>query len=308
MAITKPYTFQAGTKARASEVNQDFDILYSEVNRIGTEILNIDIDIQNVAEGKADINGNAGQVFKMANAVDSYDGVNKNFLENAIANIKDYISGLTIVKDTSNTIRVSSGSCYDSTYSTVIISTGNITKRNTTQLANGTYYVYIISDNSGHQVDALITTSSITPPLPTGYSLYRQIGYYTTDSNNKINNIGYYGERSNSNKSIYSIIGSVMPDYSAGITFTLINSTNPSDGFVAPDNGFIYVNAGGVEGSLGYYRVYINGAEVGMTRNFDGGYVSASVNALISKGDIVTYSSGYGENTNGTFFPLKGGN
>ena len=58
MAITKPYTFQAGTKARASEVNQDFDILYSEVNRIGTEILNIDIDIQDVSESK-NVNGNA---------------------------------------------------------------------------------------------------------------------------------------------------------------------------------------------------------------------------------------------------------
>ena len=41
MAITKPFTFRAGEKARANEVNQDFDVLYAEVNRIGSEIIGI---------------------------------------------------------------------------------------------------------------------------------------------------------------------------------------------------------------------------------------------------------------------------
>lgn len=196
MAITKPYTFQAGTKARASEVNQDFDILYSEVNRIGTEIVNIDIDIQNIDESKADINGNAGQVFKMANAVDSYDGVNKNVLENSIANIKDYISGFTISKDTDTSIIVSSGSCYDSTYTVVINSTGNITKENTIQGA-GTRYVHAISDNTGRQVDILISSQSIDPALPSGYTKYRNIGSYITDNNGNITTIYYYGVEHN---------------------------------------------------------------------------------------------------------------
>ena len=38
MAITKPFTFVAGTKARANEVNQDFDVLYSEVNSIDSTL------------------------------------------------------------------------------------------------------------------------------------------------------------------------------------------------------------------------------------------------------------------------------
>lgn len=205
MAITKPYTFQAGTKARASEVNQDFDILYSEVNRIGTEILNIEIDIQNVAEGKADINGNAGQVFKMANAVDSYDGVNKNFLENAIANMKDYISGFVISKNTNTSIRVTSGSCYDSTFTVVINSTGNITKTNTIQGA-GTRYVHVVSDNTGRQVDILISSQSTSPALPSGYTRYRLIGNFIADSNSNINTINYYGHNSTTPHGVATIV------------------------------------------------------------------------------------------------------
>lgn len=197
MAITKPYTFQAGTKARASEVNKDFDILYEEVNSMGTDILNLEIDIQKVAEGKANIKGDAGQVFKMANPENSYDGVNKNYLENAISNIKGYIDGFTITKDTNNSIRVSSGSCYDSTYKTMIVSTGNITKSNTSQGANLTYYVHVISDNSGRQVDILISPQAKNPPYPSGYPLYRNIGRFTTDSNKNIDVIYYYGSGAN---------------------------------------------------------------------------------------------------------------
>lgn len=221
MAITKPYTFQAGTKARASEVNQDFDILYSEVNRIGTEILNIDIDIQNVDEGKADINGNAGQVFKMADAVDSYDGVNKNFLENAIANVKDYISGYIITKDTDTSIIVSSGSCYDSTFTVVINSTSNITKENTTQSANTIYYIYAISDSSGYNVDILISQSGINPPLPSGYTLFRQIGMYKTDGNSKIEYIYQHN--------------STTPEVKATIIDTYVNGTS---GYNVYSNGY----------------------------------------------------------------------
>lgn len=241
MAITKPYTFQAGTKARASEVNQDFDILYSEVNRIGTEILNIDIDIQNVAEGKADINGNAGQVFKMANPEDSYDGVNKNFLENAIANIKDYINGFIISKDTDTSIIVSSGSCYDSTSTVVINSTGNITKENTIQGA-GTRYVHAISDNAGRQVDILISSQSINPALPSGYTKYRLIGSFITDSSNNITNISYFGNMYNNDNNPQSVLLSIMPDWSRRVSRT-VDTT-----YTTTQNGYLYVRVPVVEG------------------------------------------------------------
>jgi hypothetical protein len=220
MAITKPYTFQAGTKARAGEVNQDFDILYSEVNRIGTEILNIDVDIQDILASKADVNGNATQRFQMANPEASYDGVNKTFLESAISNIKEYISGFIITKDTENTIIVSPGSCYDSNLSTIIISSGNITKENTTQSPDTTYYVHVISDNTGRQVDILISTQLIEPPLPSSYTLYRNIGKFITDEEGNISDILYYGNE----QATYNQISGMVKKYINGTSGYILYS------------------------------------------------------------------------------------
>ena len=76
MAITKPFTFVAGTKARANEVNQNFDVLYSEVNSIDSTLTSIDVDIQSLQDDKANINGNASQRFQVAPGVNSYDAVN----------------------------------------------------------------------------------------------------------------------------------------------------------------------------------------------------------------------------------------
>ena len=46
MAILKPYTFTAGTKARASEVNANFDALYTEVNSLESRIIDYESQIQ----------------------------------------------------------------------------------------------------------------------------------------------------------------------------------------------------------------------------------------------------------------------
>lgn len=237
MAITKPYTFQAGTKARAGEVNQDFDILYSEVNRIGTEILNIDVDIQDIESSKANINGNATQRFQMANPEASYDGVNKTYLENAIANIKDYISGYVITKDTDNTIIVSPGSCYDSDFTTILTSTGNITKENTNQGASATYYVHVIGDATGRQVDILISTESISPALPTGYALYRNIGKFTTDEDSNISDVVYYGAK----QATYNQIAGVAEIYINGTSWYRIWSVDST--------GYRWCEQGGYTGA-----------------------------------------------------------
>ena len=222
MAITKPYTFVAGTKAKAVEVNADFDVLYTEANRLGTEILNIDLDIQDINSSKADINGNATQRFQLANPENSYDGVNKNYLENSIANIKYYISGYVITKDTDNSIIVSSGSCYDSTFTTIMNSTGNITKENLNQSAGTTYYVYAISDESGYNVDILISQSAINPPLPSGYTLFRQIGSYSTDSDSKISIIKSYGN----NYNVPSATATIIESYVNGTSGYIVYSNN----------------------------------------------------------------------------------
>ena len=76
MAIIKPFTFTAGTKARANEVNQNFDVLYSEVNAIDSSLTNIGVEIQSLGEDKANINGNASQRFQVASGINAYDAVN----------------------------------------------------------------------------------------------------------------------------------------------------------------------------------------------------------------------------------------
>ena len=81
MAITKPFTFVAGTKARANEVNQNFDVLYSEVNSIDSTLTSIDVDIQSLQDDKANINGCASQRFQVAPGVNSYDAVNMSQLK-----------------------------------------------------------------------------------------------------------------------------------------------------------------------------------------------------------------------------------
>ena len=65
MSITKPFTFVAGTKARANEVNQDFDILYSQVNTNISNIASNAADIDTLDNTKANINGSISQVFKV---------------------------------------------------------------------------------------------------------------------------------------------------------------------------------------------------------------------------------------------------
>lgn len=189
MSIAKPFTFVANTYAKASEVNADFDTVYSQVNANISAIATNATDIDNLENNKADINGSSSQRFAVDNPVTNADAVNKRTLFKAIGNSIDYISGLAISKDSGSpedTIIVSVGSCYDSTKSIVLSLDSAISKQNLNQGASTTYYVYIIGNDTGSSVDILISSSSTTPTLPSGYTKYRQIGHYTTNSSSKI--------------------------------------------------------------------------------------------------------------------------
>lgn len=105
-----------------------------------------------------------------------------------------YIDGLILTKNSDDTLNISAGSCYDTTKTTILALLSSTAKQNETQSASTTYYVYIIGD--GTNIDFLITTSSSSPTLPSGYIYYRQIGYYTTDENNKVNLIYTFGSAS----------------------------------------------------------------------------------------------------------------
>lgn len=196
MSIVKPYTFIGGTKARANEVNDNFDRLYEQVNINITDIANAQTDITNLGIDKADVQGSSLQRFAVADATGDYDAINKQTLMGKISNSLDIISGLQISRDSNSpndTIIVSKGSCYDNNREIILLLQNPLSKKNDNQIANARYYVYIIGDNIGNTIDILITPDSITPALPSGYNKYRQIGYFNTDNDNAISNIYNYG-------------------------------------------------------------------------------------------------------------------
>ena len=219
MSIVKPYTFVAGNKARANEVNEDFDVLYQQVNTNITDIANVEGDVLTLSSTKADINGSSAQRFAVADPVSSGDAVNKRTFFKQIGNSIDYIGGLTISKDSgspNDTILIDPGAAYDSTKQVVLALDVLTSKQNTTQSASTTYYVYIIGNATGSTIDILISTEASVPTLPAGYTLYRKIGSYTTNSSSNIDTIVCL-----SNSVTYSssqITALCVPDYSRAVS------------------------------------------------------------------------------------------
>ena len=239
MSITKPYTFQPNTKARANEVNANFDTLYSQAN---TNISNIEAnarDIDELNDTKAELNGDSTQRFAVADPVNDTDAINKQTMLGQLAPTIDYIGGLTITKDSSSpndTIIVSSGSCYDSTKKVVLSLANSTSKKNATQAASATYYIHIIGNATGSSTNIIISNDSISPTLPSGYTLYRLIGFYTTNGNGNINLIYNY---SNS-LGVKEISNYLMPDYSKGINVLAGNFTPTTNGILS---GYLNVDA-----------------------------------------------------------------
>lgn len=80
-SISKPFTFYAGEKAKANEVNENFDVVYAGVNELDRKVTDVDVSILEINEGKANINGSAQQAFQVADASSSYEAVNKGQLD-----------------------------------------------------------------------------------------------------------------------------------------------------------------------------------------------------------------------------------
>ena len=289
MSITKPYTFQPNTKARANEVNANFDTLYSQAN---TNISNIEAnarDIDELNDTKAELNGDSTQRFAVADPVNDTDAINKQTMLGQLSPTIDYIGGLTITKDSNSpndTIIVDSGSCYDSTKKVVLSLANSTSKKNATQAASTTYYVHIVGNSTGSSTDIIISTDSINPMLPSGYTLYRLIGYYTTDGNGNIHFIDIYSNSFN--------INSILPDYDKEVSFD-------SSKYTVPGYGWCWCWGDGSD----YQRyIYINGHPVDTWCGYSGGYsVIGGSTFLVKAGDVLTTNAG---NAVGRFYPMKG--
>ena len=232
MSIIKPYTFKGGEKARASEVNENFDVLYTEVNNNISSINNNENSISNLELTKANVNGSTNNVFKVRDPVTSNDAVNKQTLFNKIGNSINLISGLLIAKDTANTngILVYPGKCYDSTGEYVLSLTNTTYKENNNQNANLRYDIFITSSNNGVSSEIVILGEGQTPN-----NLHRMIGYFYTDSSNKIVRPTSFGTDDNCNELV-----KIEPDWS----YTPISvSVSTTSSWTAPCNGWICVAA-----------------------------------------------------------------
>lgn len=296
MAILKPYTFTAGTKARASEVNANFDALYTEVNSLESRIIDYESQIQDLQNTKADINGSYLNRFAVANPITNYDAVNKQYLQNATANSITYINGLGITKVGDATISVDAGSCYDSTDTQLLVLENSLEKQNQTQAASSIYYVYLIGKATGNE-DILISTLSVDPNLPDEYLYYRRIGSYTTDSDNKISQINVEQLSQYSSSSTFfaqtskDITNLVTPDYSAGY--------NIGDGWTAPADGLCYFQGIPDAGS----SVTIGGVGFQVSYDTGDGQSSGSLSMIVGKGTVV---NGFYRLARASFYPFKG--
>ena len=71
-----PYTFIAGTKAKANEVNGNFTSIKQFVDQLESNLATAELDINNLETNKADINGSQNEVFQVADAENNKDAVN----------------------------------------------------------------------------------------------------------------------------------------------------------------------------------------------------------------------------------------
>lgn len=203
MTITVPYIFQAGTKAKAQEVNDNFTAIVTEVNSLSSDILENATDITTLRNTKADLNGNTANRFAVANPVNSNDAVNKQTL----ISLTGYgLFGLQVTKSDAIHISCTAGATWDTTQTKILSFSSTQAVAFTTGAINTTYYVYIIGTADGLQTQLFISSSSDNPPLPEGYTLYKQLASLQTMYNS--GNIDYIVDSTGYNPSLIQIAGS----------------------------------------------------------------------------------------------------
>lgn len=241
MTISKPYTFSPGTKAKANEVNDNFDVVYRQVNDNTNSITNNEVSINDLEVNKANKTGSSDTQFNVANPVNGYNAVNKQSMENAINPFKKIIYGLTLRISSSTQIGIDEGSCYGTNgtiYDTPLILTTSTTL-NLSGTDTSERPIYITGNSDGTNIQ--ISTTNI------GVDKYRQIGSAWTDSDGNLTRVKSYGILStgvNTNEIIYNI----SPNYKMAETLTIPASGSlkiTTTGWLANStalNSNIYIN------------------------------------------------------------------
>lgn len=233
MVWTIPNTFVAGTKARANEVNDNFTSLKQFVDGLEVQASTNEINITNLENNKADLNGNNQQRFQVANPSASFDAVNLQTLQAKTLNSRSTIDGFQLSKFNNTTITATAGNCYDSTYVYMISQATSLQVSNSSLGENATYYVYVCADDSTSTNQLVLDTSSTTPNLPPDYDYFRRIGTVITDGNGHIDSVlsignNYSGTLTNTGwaklpnglQLVWGTTGNVGASSSRNVTFT----------------------------------------------------------------------------------------
>ena len=268
-----PHSFVPGTKAKANEVNSNFNAVKTFVDANEVNIAENELEIAGLKDNKADLNGALENKFQVANPEGPYDAVNKQTLTVLTGNTKDYIGGFELSKYDDTTITANPGSAWDTTY-TYMFNQGTALQVIQSNLgANATYYVYIAGgDDTTNSL--VISLSNATPDLPSGATVYRMLGSFLTDGSSKISQV-YSLSNSITLESTQKSFSYHCPDYSN------VQSRNLNTSYTEVQDGWII------------YSIYCDNAS--STLSIDG--FSVQINYENQKSGV----------TNGGIFPITAG-
>lgn len=254
MPLDIPYTFVAGTPAKSSEVNSNFQAVKTITDQNEVNIAQVEIDITTLQTTKADLNGAIENRFEVADPNGNYDAVNLQTFERLTANIKTYISGFVLSKYDNTTIAATPGSCWDSTGVYIFSSTAAMQVSQSNLGASATYYVYI---TGGSNVDneLVISSSDTTPELPVGATLFRRLGRFKTNSSGKISDV--FSESNTVTQADLATLSTGGPNYSARFEI--------GSGYTCTADG--YISWLPKRSGIGTSQLYINGILVGQASN-----------------------------------------
>lgn len=178
-SISKPYTFSAGTVIYSSYLNDDFDTLYNEANRIIaldlegtqtsvasllTDVAQIDVNTTDIEQIQGFLNYSTGDplhaLVVLPNATNP---------DHTIDIDADYIGiGDALVTDVDITIDIEDAGANG-------LDTGS-------EATSTTYAVWLIEHDDGDTVAGLLSTSFSSPTMPTDYTNKRLVGNVYNDS------------------------------------------------------------------------------------------------------------------------------
>lgn len=284
MPFEIPYTFIAGQTAKAAEVNSNFLGVKQFVDLLEQNSAQNELDIAILEGNKANINGNSGYRFQVANAINTMDAVNLNTFNDLTANSKYYIGGFELSKQSTTSIRATAGSCWDSTYQEMITSIGTLTLNTSSAGDNVTRYIFVVWNADTMSAQLVMSVSSSTPTLPSGYDYYRRLGYFTTDTNGNVDIVIKDGQTDVSGK--LGFIGSV---YGGAISST--------SSYTATQNHWLYAQTEfvGDKNSV-KITIIINGNRVACLQSGWKYNASSSTILPIKMGQTVSITIGGGNN------------